>query len=63
MNAREIDATLAALFLPPRSPLSPTHGTVSVSATIEHDPVTGSLIGLDAGLTGIELRRPEQASA
>lgn len=63
LNAREIDATLAALYLPPRSPLSPTHGTVSVSATIDHDASTGSLIALDAGFTGVELHRPEQASA
>ena len=63
LNARECDAALAALFLPPRSPLSPTRGTASVSATIDHDAVTGSLIGLDAGLTGVELHRPEQASA
>ena len=63
LNAREIDATLAAVFVPPRSLLSPTRGTVSVSATIDHDAVTGSLIGLDAGLTGVELHRPEQTSA
>ena len=63
LNARGIDATLAALYLPPRSPLSPTHGRVSVSATINHDASTGSLIALDAGFTGVELHRPEQASA
>src|SRR4029453_17736505 len=63
LNARDIDATLAALFLPPRSPLSPTRGTVSVSATIDHDASTGSLIGLEAGITGAELHRPDQASA
>jgi len=63
LNAREIDATLATLFLPSRSPLRLTHGTVSVSATIDHDAATGSLIGLDSRLTGIELYRPEQASA
>ena len=63
LNARGVDATLAALILPPRSPLSPTHGTVSVSATIDHDAVTGSLIALDAGFTDVELHRPEQASA
>ena len=63
LNARGIDATLAALYLPPRSPLSPTHGTVSVSATIDHDALTGSLIALDAGFTGVELHRPDQASA
>ena len=63
LTAREIDATLATLYLPPRSPLNPTHGTVNVSATIDHDALTGSLIGLDAGFTGIGLQRPEQASA
>ena len=36
---------------------------MSVSATIDHDAATGSLIGLDSRLTGIELYRPEQASA
>ena len=62
LNARAIDATLAALYLPPRSPLSPTQGTFSVSATIDHDASTGSLIALDAGFTGVELHRPGQAS-
>jgi hypothetical protein len=63
LNAREIDATLAAVYLPPRSPLSPTHGTVNVSATIDHDALTGSLIALDAGFTGVELHRPGQVRA
>ena len=63
LSARDIDATLAAIFLPPRSPLSPTRGMVSVTATIDHDASTGSLIGLEGGVTGVELRRPEQASA
>jgi hypothetical protein len=63
LNARDLDATLAALALPSRSPLSPTQGTVTVSATIDHDGATGSLIALDAGFAGVTLHRPGQASA
>lgn len=58
--AREIDASLAALYLPPGSPLSPVRGRLDVSATIEQDPAAGTRIALDAVLGGVELRRPGQ---
>jgi hypothetical protein len=61
--AREIDASLAALYLPPGSPLSPTRGRLDASATVEHDPGTGTRIALDAVFGGIELHRPGQESA
>ncbi len=63
LSAAEVDASLAALYLPPGSPLSPTRGRVNVSATANHDATTGTLIALDAGFTGVELHRPGQASA
>jgi hypothetical protein len=61
--ARAVDASLAALYLPPGSPLSPARGTLDASATIEQDPATGARIGVDAVLGGVELRRPGQAAA
>jgi Domain of Unknown Function (DUF748) len=63
VRAEEVDASLAALYLPPGSPLSPTRGRVNVSATANHDGATGTLIALDAGFAGVELHRPGQASA
>ncbi len=61
--AREIDASLAALYLPPASPLSPARGVVNASGTIEHDESTGTRVSLDARLAAIELRRPGQEDA
>jgi hypothetical protein len=61
--AREIDASLAALYLPPGSPLSPTRGKLDASATIEQDPAAGTRIALDAVFGGVELRRPGQERA
>ncbi len=61
--AREIDASLAALYLPPGSPLSPTRGRLDVSATIEQDPAMGTRVSLDAVFGGVELRRPGQERA
>jgi uncharacterized integral membrane protein len=61
--AREIDASLAALYLPPGSPLSPARGKLDASATIEQDPAVGTRIALDAVFGGVELRRPGQESA
>lgn len=58
--AREIDASLAALYLPPASPLSPTRGRINATATIDHDAPTGALVSFDVGLAGIELHRPGQ---
>jgi len=63
LRAEEVDASLAALYLPPASPLSPTRGRVTVSATANHDAATGTLIALEAWFTGVELHRPGQESA
>ena len=62
LRAREIDASLAALSLPPSSPLSPARGKLSVSATLEQ--TTGGMrVALDAGLADVELRRQGAESA
>lgn len=63
LSAQEVDASLAALYLPPASPISPTRGRVSVSATVNHDAAAGTLIALDAGFSGIELHRTGQERA
>jgi hypothetical protein len=62
LTARELDASLAALYLPPSSPLTPVHGKLSVSATVEQT-ADGTYVALDAGFAGVELHRPGQASA
>jgi hypothetical protein len=56
-TARDVDTSLAAILLPPDSPVNVARGTVSASATIEHDVGTGSLIAADVQLAGLELRR------
>jgi hypothetical protein len=56
--AREIDGSLAALYLPPQSPLSPARARLDVTATIAQDPGTGTRLALDAVFAGVELRRP-----
>ena len=61
--AREIDAPLAALYLPPASPLSPTRGRINATATIDNDASTGTLVTFDVGFAGIELHRPGQEGA
>ncbi|MBI2528625.1 MAG: DUF748 domain-containing protein, partial [Candidatus Rokubacteria bacterium] len=61
--ARELDASLAALYLPPASPLSPTRGKINATATIDNDASTGTLVTFDVGFAGIELHRPGQAGA
>jgi hypothetical protein len=63
LSARELDASLAALYLPPASPLTPARGTLTVSATLEHDATDGTHVAVDTELTGVELRRPGQDSA
>src|SRR5438067_3542744 len=55
--AREIDASLAALYLPPGSPLSPARGKLDVSATIEQQAAAGLRVSLDAVFSDVELRR------
>lgn len=61
--ARDIDGSLAALYLPPGSPLSPARARLDASATIEHDPETGTRLSLDAVFADVELRRPGEQSA
>jgi hypothetical protein len=58
--ARAIDGSLAALYLPPDSPLSPTRATLDASATIAQD-AAGTRAALDAVFSGVELRGPGQA--
>src|SRR5947207_3964374 len=61
--AREIDASLAALYLPPGSPLSPARGKLDVSATLEQQAAAGLRVSLDAVFSGVELRRPGRETA
>ena len=61
--AREIDASLAALYLPPGSPLSPARGKLDASATIDQGAAAGTRVSLDAVFGGVELRRPGQEGA
>ncbi|MEK7837629.1 MAG: DUF748 domain-containing protein, partial [candidate division NC10 bacterium] len=61
--AREIDASLAALYLPPASPFSPTRGRINATATIDSDASTGTRVTVDVGFAGIELHRPGQEGA
>ena len=55
-TARDVDAMLASLVLPPASPVAPARGVVNASGTISHD-AGGSLVALDIGVRGVELRR------
>jgi hypothetical protein len=57
LTARDIDTSLAALALPPDSLVRVSRGTVSASATLDHDAATGSLIAADIRLAGLELQR------
>ncbi len=61
--AREIDASLAALYLPPGSPLSPARGKLDVSATLEQQAAAGLRVSLDAVFSDVELRRPGRETA
>jgi len=63
LTARDVDVALAALALPPQGPFDAPRGTVSVSATIDHDGVAGSRVGLDVGFAGVEVRRAGQDRA
>jgi hypothetical protein len=57
LTARDVDATLASLALPPDGPVGVSRGTVSVSASVEHDATAGSLLASEVRLAGVELRR------
>jgi hypothetical protein len=56
--ARDIEGSLAGLYLPPASPLTPARGRLNVSGTIEHDASDATRIALDLGFAGVELERP-----
>ncbi|MBI1736922.1 MAG: DUF748 domain-containing protein [Candidatus Rokubacteria bacterium] len=56
--ARDVDGTLAGLYLPPASPLTPRRATLDVSGTIQHSAADGTRATLDVGFANVELRRP-----
>jgi uncharacterized protein involved in outer membrane biogenesis len=58
--ARDVDGTLAGLYLPPTSPLLPKRATLDVSGTVQHATADGTRATLDIGFTNVELRRPGQ---
>jgi len=60
---REVDASLAALYLPPGSPLVPARGRLDASATVARDEASGLRASVDAVFGGIELRRPGESAA
>lgn len=61
VSARDIDATLVGIYLPPASPLTPTAGVVNIAGTVRHDAASGSRIGFDVGFANVELHRPGQS--
>ena len=60
LTVQNVDASLVAVYLPPASPISPARGTLTVSASVEHDEATGSRVAMDAKFAAVELRRPGQ---
>ena len=60
LTVQNVDASLAAVYLPPASPISPSRGTLTVSASIEHDETNGSRVAMDAGFANVELKRAGQ---
>jgi len=57
-NIRNVDFALFRIYVPPDLPVQPERGVVNASIRVEHDERRGTRLGLDAGLTGVELRRP-----
>ena len=55
---RDVDVTLFRLSLPPDLPVRPERGVVNASVRVAHDARRGTRFALDAGLSGVELRRP-----
>src|SRR5438093_819403 len=55
---RNVDFALFRLYVPPDLPVQPERGVVNASVRIDHDARRGTRLALDAGLTGVELRRP-----
>ena len=60
LTVQNVDASLVAVYLPPASPISPARGTLTVSASVEHDEANGSRVAMDAKFAGVEVRRPGQ---
>jgi uncharacterized protein involved in outer membrane biogenesis len=60
LTVHNVDASLAAVYLPPASPISPARGTLTVSASVEHDQATGTKVALDAAFADVDVRRPGQ---
>jgi Domain of Unknown Function (DUF748) len=63
LTIQNVDASLVAVYLPPASPISPTRGTLTVSASIEHDATAGSRVGVDAAFANVEVKRVGQETA
>lgn len=63
VTARDVDVGLAALALPPGGPLDVPRGSLSLTASVDHDATAGSRVGVDARLDRVELRRPGQPRA
>jgi hypothetical protein len=55
---RNVDLAVMRAYLPPSLPVLPERGVVNATLRIDHDEGRGTRLGLDAGLSGIELRRP-----
>jgi hypothetical protein len=55
---RNVDLALLRLYLPPELPVQPERGVVNASLQVNYDARRGTRLALDAGLSGIELRRP-----
>src|SRR4030067_571978 len=55
---RTVALALLRLSLPPELPVQPERGVVNASLQVDHDARRGTRLALDAGLSGIELRRP-----
>jgi len=56
---RNVDLSLVQLYLPPSLPIHPERGVINATVRVEHDGTRGTRLGLDAGLAGIELERPQ----
>ncbi|HYE94497.1 MAG TPA: DUF748 domain-containing protein, partial [Terriglobales bacterium] len=57
LTARDLDASIAALALPPASPFTPARGRVHASATLAHDAANGTVVTLEATSKDVALFR------
>ncbi len=55
---RNVDLSLFRLALPPGLPMRPERGVVDATVRVAYDDRAGARVGLDAGLSNIELERP-----